>query len=83
MMFFDGPFHGGPYGVFWGLLGFLINLLVLGLIVWLIVALLRGSERRRDASPPRALTVLEERYAKGEVSRDEFLERRSVLIGNR
>lgn len=71
-------------GIFWIL--FWVGL------IWLAVSLARG--RRHDGygpyghrgplghEPPgrsRALDVLEERYARGEISREEFLERRDVL----
>jgi putative membrane protein len=34
----------------------------------------------RPVGPSHALRILEERYARGEISRDEFLERREVLL---
>jgi putative membrane protein len=34
----------------------------------------------RPLGPSHALRILEERYARGEISRDEFLERREVLL---
>lgn len=42
-----------------------------------VIALLRGRSRRPGASA--ALRILEERYARGEIARDEYLERRTVL----
>ncbi len=82
-MLFDGSWHMGPWGLFWGLIGLFMNLLVLALVVWLVVALVRSSGRgpRRTPQEPHALAVLEERYARGEISRDEFFERRAVLLG--
>jgi putative membrane protein len=50
------------------------------LVVVVAVALIRrrpGEEGPRRGSP--ALELLEERYARGEIDRDEFLERRAVL----
>jgi putative membrane protein len=47
-------------------------------VVFLIVRAVRGGGRPQGSS---ALSVLEERYARGEIDRDEFFERRRVLRG--
>ena len=48
-------------------------------LVGVIVLVVRGKRTtaRGDAGP--AVRVLEERYARGEILREEFLERRAVL----
>ncbi|MBI4258946.1 MAG: SHOCT domain-containing protein [Actinobacteria bacterium] len=53
------------------------------ILVWLLVALVRrpGGGDAPRAPSSEALGILEERYARGEISREEFLERRSVLTG--
>lgn len=63
----------------WGLVVFLPFLVFFALIVVLVLSLRRRSSSARH--PPQALRVLEERYARGEIGRDEFLERRAVLRG--
>lgn len=72
----DHFWHGG-FHWFWvvGVLQPIFWIVVIGLLVTLF--------RRRppDARPSSALTILEERYARGEISREEFMERRSVLRG--
>jgi putative membrane protein len=59
-------------------------LLFLALIVVGIVLLLRpavGSEPRRERN--RALEILDERFARGEIDREEYEERRRVLESGR
>ena len=67
----------GPDVVFFGLLPllFLGGLIVIGV-------LLIGSPRSTSSPRSSALSILEERYARGEITRDEFIERREVLRGN-
>jgi putative membrane protein len=38
-----------------------------------------GSARREDRAAPDALRIVEERYARGEIDRQEFEERRRTL----
>jgi putative membrane protein len=75
----DGWHHGwsGPwfllFPLFWGLV-------ILG-IIWIV----RGSppwRRGRAAGPPRTesgIEVLERRFAEGDLSADEYRERRAIL----
>ncbi len=68
---------------FWGFgwLGLLFSLLfwlaLIGFAVWLLQ---RELPNFRPRNRPPALDLLEERYARGEISREEFLERRAVLL---
>jgi putative membrane protein len=61
----------------WGLMGVAFWILLIGLIV-LIARGMRTTGR--DSGGP-AVRLLEERYARGEITREEFLERRAVLDG--
>lgn len=67
------------FGDAWGLMGMLVALAFVALVVLAIAALLRsgGPVEHRGRSPAHRL--LEERYARGEISREEFVERRDVL----
>ena len=54
------------------------SLLVLVAIAWIIVQLVRSPGGPHPRKTP-ALEVLEERYARGEIGRQEFLDRKEVL----
>jgi putative membrane protein len=66
-----------------GLFGWLMMVLFWGMIVALIVLALRSATTGRSGSAPDAISILERRYAAGEIDRDEFEERRRVLVGSR
>ncbi len=66
----------GGVAIFGGLLGLAFWILLIALIVALARGM--GSAAR---GPGVGLGVLEERYARGEITREEFLERRAVLGG--
>lgn len=55
-----------------------------GVILLILWAVRLGSGGARASGPPgqqRAVEILEERYARGEIDRKEFEERRAVLDG--
>lgn len=52
-------------------------LLIVGAI-WLVVSLTRDTSVRAGGAPS-ALDILQQRYARGEISSDEFHERRAEL----
>lgn len=62
-------------------------LLFWGLIVAVAVVLLRrfsagpSSSEAQRREPDRAISILEERFARGEIDREEFEQRRQVLRG--
>ncbi|TDN87467.1 SHOCT domain-containing protein [Herminiimonas fonticola] len=67
-----------------GIMGFgmlLVWLVPIGLIVALVMLV-----NRRNATPPqseRAIDILEKAYARGEITRDEFLAKRNDLSEKR
>jgi putative membrane protein len=67
----------GGLAIGWGLFGAAFWIL----LILLIVLLFRGMRTAARAPGGEAVRVLEERYARGEITREEFLERRAVLGG--
>jgi len=75
---------GGGYGMILGPLFMILVLAAVGAIAVLLVRWLGGS--RYDAQPPHhvqpgraPLDILKERYARGEIDKEEFEERRRIL----
>jgi putative membrane protein len=62
-------------------MGVIFWVLLIGLVA-LVVLLVRGRRTSARDSRAAAVGVLEERYARGEITREDFLERRTVLGGN-
>jgi putative membrane protein len=59
----------------WGTLMMLTWAAVIGVAVWLILR----STRRGDSSSARAKEILDERFARGELTIEEYRERREAL----
>lgn len=80
MPFYD---HWGMGGFFGGF-GLIFMLLGMVLMVFIILAILRfllggGSSAPADRERSRALHILEERFAHGEIDEAEYNERRRIL----
>jgi putative membrane protein len=59
-------------------LAFVILLILGGVLVWALIK--REGRPTRPSSPaPEALDILEQRYARGDIDREEFEERRRAL----
>ena len=71
------PIAFGGVAIAWGFMGIAFWILLVALIVLLV----RGARTPARDSGGAAVRVLEERYARGEITREDFLERRAVLAG--
>jgi len=73
MGWYDGGWWMGLHGVVW-------LLFVVGVIVGIVflVRAVGGASGRADRG--RALDVLEQRYARGEIGREEYLEKKQDLM---
>ncbi len=60
--------------LFGGLMMLAFWVLVIVGVIWLVTALARGGQMvtRPSASEPRPLDVLKERYAKGEITKEQY-----------
>lgn len=67
------------FGHMW--IGWLFWVVVVGLIVWAVFFLAGRSSAGKQANDPQetALEILEKRYARGEISRQEFDEKKETL----
>jgi putative membrane protein len=72
------PIAWGGVAIAWGFMGLAFWILFVALIVLLV----RGTRTPARNSGAPAVRVLEERYARGEITREDFLERRAVLGGS-
>lgn len=73
-----GGMMDGSWGMFGGW-GFLWVLLLIGAAVLVISALSRSNQTQNSDQPGRAQDVLRKRYARGELSDEEFEKRRRKL----
>ena len=78
-----GPGTMGGFG--WGWLMPIFMILFWGLIIWAIVALVRGLTQHDGSKSAgergdSALEILKSRYAKGEISKEEYEEKKKDLI---
>jgi putative membrane protein len=68
--------HGG--GVM-GIGMILLWLVPIALLVWLFTRIAAGDRRDTNAPPRSPMEILDERYARGEIDRDEYQARRADL----
>jgi len=72
--------HGWGGMGFGGLLMLIVWVALIGAAVWLVRWLMAAKTARRRSPPHHtALDTLKERYAKGEIDRDEYEEKRRDL----
>ena len=73
----EGYGHGMGFGMGWG---WIIGLILLALIVWLVVRTTSQNLGTKAEVRDSALDVLRKRYARGEIDKQEFEEKKSDLI---
>ena len=73
-----GEFHMGGWGWGMAIFGWLFMMLMVSLVVWLIWSATRRPGSSHDGLRD-AVDLLDERYARGEIDRDEYLQRKGDL----
>jgi len=68
-------FQGHGWGMSWG---WIIGLLILVAAIWFIIKSIQQNNASRD-SGKTALDILKERYANGEIDKNEFEEKKKDL----
>ncbi len=78
-----GGYGGYGYGPIGMIVWFVILIAIVALVVWLVRSLTGGGGMHHLAPPRRSggLDVLEERYARGEINRDEYLQKKKDILG--
>ncbi|AZS15503.1 SHOCT domain-containing protein [Paenibacillus lutimineralis] len=66
------------YGFGFGMFGMIINFLLIVGVIYLVIRWVRGegTNRHIESTPER---ILDERFARGEISEDEYFRMRSIL----
>jgi putative membrane protein len=84
--------YGYGYGPHWGMMGSygggfgmfiwpIILIAIVALVVWLVRSTAPAGTLTILARRPAGLDVLEERYARGEIDRDEYLQKKKDIGG--
>mgnify|MGYP006282050707 FL=1 len=60
--------------------GWIIGLILLVLVIWLVVRSTTQTVDSENKTEETALDVLKKRYARGEISKEEFEEKKKDLI---
>jgi putative membrane protein len=70
-------FEGHGWGMGWG---WIIGLIILVAIIWIIVRMVNQNYSSKNTKSQSAIDILKERYARGELSKEEFNERKKELM---
>ena len=76
-------FGYGGYGVVHMIFWVVILIAIIAAVVWLVRSMATPGGHHHLSPPKRSagLEVLEERYARGEINRDEYLQKKKDILG--
>ena len=69
---------GGMMGFGMGF-GAIIMVLFWGAIIWLVISLINAGTKKSEETPESPLDILKKRYARGEITRELYLEMEKEL----
>ena len=78
LLFSGGGMMGFGMGSGMGF-GVIIMVLFWGAIIWLVISLINAGTKKSEETPESALTLLKKRYARGEITREQYLEMEKEL----
>ena len=59
--------------------GAIIMVLFWGAIIWLVISLINAGTKKSEETPESPLAILKKRYARGEITREQYLEMEKEL----
>lgn len=75
-----GGFRGFfGYGGWYGLIGMILQIALVVGAIYLMIRLLSGIFVPKGGHDNRAIALLKEQYARGEISKEEYQERKGIL----
>jgi putative membrane protein len=77
-----GMYGYGMNGMHWGWgmgFGWLLGIVVLVVIIWVVTKGINAGQNPAPTEKKSALDVLKERYARGEINKEEFEEKKKVI----
>ncbi|CAG0999090.1 hypothetical protein FLAV_02820 [Flavobacteriales bacterium] len=72
---------GGMMGSFGMGFGVIIMVLFWGAIIWLVISLINAGTKKSEETSESALAILKKRYARGEITKEQYLEMEKDLTG--
>ncbi|SNQ60674.1 SHOCT domain-containing protein [Candidatus Methanoperedens nitratireducens] len=78
IVLFGGGMIGGMMGSGMGF-GAIIMVLFWGAIIWLVISLINAGTQKSQETPESALAILKKRYARGEITKEQYLEMEKEL----
>lgn len=78
LLFSGGGMMGFSMGSVMGF-GAIIMVLFWGAIIWLVISLINASTKKSEETPESALAILKKRYARGEITKEQYLEMETEL----